>query len=81
MTEIKLMETLKHPNVVLLMGYCIDPTGKVILVTEFCDQGNLKDVLPTIKDLWTRLKVQRASPLLFQFLTCFYRLAWILLRV
>eukprot|EP01126_Amoeba_proteus_P039804 TRINITY_DN4216_c0_g2_i10.p1 TRINITY_DN4216_c0_g2~~TRINITY_DN4216_c0_g2_i10.p1 ORF type:complete len:680 (-),score=115.23 TRINITY_DN4216_c0_g2_i10:545-2584(-) len=54
--ELKIMSILKHPNVVLLMGACLSPQNQVVIITEFCDRGNLKDVLPEVKSLWSRLK-------------------------
>eukprot|EP01125_Pyxidicula_operculata_P014413 TRINITY_DN4795_c0_g1_i5.p1 TRINITY_DN4795_c0_g1~~TRINITY_DN4795_c0_g1_i5.p1 ORF type:complete len:537 (-),score=76.51 TRINITY_DN4795_c0_g1_i5:14-1624(-) len=54
--ELKMMQILRHPNVVLLMGACINPLNQIVIVTEFCAKGNLKDVLPEVKSLLTRLK-------------------------
>jgi serine/threonine protein kinase len=36
------MKSLRHPNIVLAMGACVHP---VCLVTEFCANGSLFDVL------------------------------------
>ena len=36
------MSSLRHPNVVLLMGLCLDPP---CVITEFCPRGSLFDVL------------------------------------
>ena len=52
------MRTLRHPNIVLLMGACLNPLNQVVIVTEYAAKGNLKDVLPEIKSLALRLKVQ-----------------------
>jgi len=41
-TELAVMKSLKHPNIVLAMGACVSP---VCLVTEFCANGSLFDVL------------------------------------
>ena len=36
------MSAIRHPNVVLFMGLCLDPP---CIVTEFCARGSLYDVL------------------------------------
>ena len=36
------MSSMRHPNVVLLMGLCLNPP---CLITEFCPRGSLYDVL------------------------------------
>ena len=36
------MGAVRHPNVVLFMGLCLNP---VCIVTEFCARGSLADVL------------------------------------
>lgn len=41
-TELAVMKSLRHPNIVLAMGACVHP---VCLVTEFCANGSLFDVL------------------------------------
>ena len=47
-SEVVLMRTLRHPNIVLFMGLVMDP---VCLVTEYCHNGNLFDLLhDTIDD-------------------------------
>ncbi len=47
-SEVTLMKSLRHPNIVLFMGVCVKP---VCLVTEFCKNGNLFDLLhATTKD-------------------------------
>ena len=43
------MAALRHPNVVMFMGLCLEPP---CIVTEFCARGSLYDVL----------KKARASP-------------------
>lgn len=55
--ELKIMQLLKHQNVVLQMGACLNPLNQVVIVTEFVDRGSLKDVLPEVKSLATRLKM------------------------
>lgn len=56
--ELNIMTLIKHPNVVLLMGACLSPLDQVVIITEYCDRGNLKDILPDVKSLWRRLKVR-----------------------
>ena len=41
-SEVVLMRALRHPNIVLFMGLVMDP---VCLVTEYCHNGNLFDLL------------------------------------
>jgi hypothetical protein len=36
------MAALRHPNVVMFMGLCLEPP---CIVTEFCARGSLYDVL------------------------------------
>lgn len=55
--ELKLMRRLKHPNVVLLMGACLNPLNQVVIVTEFLPRGNLKECMMEIKSLPLRLKI------------------------
>lgn len=55
--ELKIMKLLRHPNVVLLMGYGINPERQIVLLTEYAELGSLKEVLPDIMDIYTRLKV------------------------
>ena len=53
--EIRLMSTLRHPNVLLFIGAVMDPSaGNMCLVTEFCEHGNLYDFLhdPNEKMTW-----------------------------
>ena len=57
-TELAVMESLRHPNIVQAKGACIEP---VCLVTEFCSNGSLFDVLHNqdIELTW-RLKLKLA---------------------
>ena len=41
-TEVAMIKSLRHPNIVHAMGACIDP---ICLVTEFCTRGSLFDIL------------------------------------
>lgn len=36
------MAAMRHPNIVLFMGLCLEPP---LMVTEFCARGSLYDVL------------------------------------
>lgn len=40
--EVSIMASLRHPNVVMFMGLCLEPP---CIVTEFCARGSLFDVL------------------------------------
>jgi len=42
--EIAILSRLRHPNVVLYIGACTKPPN-VAIVTEWCEQGSLHDVL------------------------------------
>lgn len=42
--ELKLMCDLRHPNVVLFMGACVDPAHACIIM-EYCERGSLFDAL------------------------------------
>uniref|UniRef100_A0A6B2L2T9 Protein kinase domain-containing protein n=1 Tax=Arcella intermedia TaxID=1963864 RepID=A0A6B2L2T9_9EUKA len=54
--ELKFMQILKHPNIILLMGATLNPQNQMVIVTEYAEKGNLKDVLPEVKNLMSRLK-------------------------
>ena len=56
-TEVAMIKSLRHPNIVHAMGACIDP---ICLVTEFCTRGSLFDILQkkSLKLSWElRLKL------------------------
>ena len=40
--QVSIMSAIRHPNVVLFMGLCLEPP---CIVTEFCARGSLYDVL------------------------------------
>ncbi|KAL0037083.1 hypothetical protein WJX77_012077 [Trebouxia sp. C0004] len=40
--EVSIMTAIRHPNVVMFMGLCLNP---VCVVTEFCARGSLSDVI------------------------------------
>ena len=57
-TELAVMKSLKHPNIILAMGACVSP---VCLVTEFCSNGSLFDVLQNVTiELSGRMKLKLA---------------------
>jgi serine/threonine protein kinase len=41
--EADILQTLRHPNVVLYMGICLSP--QVCIVTEYVVRGSLFDIL------------------------------------
>jgi len=42
--EINMVSGMRHPNICLFMGACLDPPNRAI-VTELCDNGSLWDAL------------------------------------
>ncbi len=40
--QVSIMASLRHPNVVMFMGMCVEPP---CIITEFCARGSLFDVL------------------------------------
>jgi len=44
--EVSMLSGLRHPNICLFMGVCLDPTNRAI-VTELVSRGSLWDVLRT----------------------------------
>uniref|UniRef100_A0A6B2L396 Protein kinase domain-containing protein n=2 Tax=Arcella intermedia TaxID=1963864 RepID=A0A6B2L396_9EUKA len=57
MDELKLMRRLKHPNVVLLMGACLNDDNQIMIVTEFASRGDLKHCLNDIESLAQRIRM------------------------
>jgi serine/threonine protein kinase len=55
--ELKLMRRLKHPNVVLLMGACLNEENQIMIVTEFASRGDLKHCLNDIESLAQRIRM------------------------
>ena len=82
-TELAVMKSLKHPNIVLALGACVHP---VCLVTEFCANGSLFDVLhnDTIV-LSGRMKLKLAYDIvrlfLFVVVVCFWCCVFVVLFV
>eukprot|EP01130_Rhizamoeba_saxonica_P000748 TRINITY_DN10673_c0_g1_i1.p1 TRINITY_DN10673_c0_g1~~TRINITY_DN10673_c0_g1_i1.p1 ORF type:complete len:813 (+),score=144.14 TRINITY_DN10673_c0_g1_i1:38-2440(+) len=54
--ELRIMKKLKHPNIVLLMGACLNHKRQICIVTEYAGRGDLKHVAPKVKDLSKRLR-------------------------
>ena len=54
--EYRMLASLRHPNVVLLMGTSLSPEGKPVFISELCSRGALRDVLPNTRSLLRRLK-------------------------
>ncbi|OQR82129.1 kinase [Thraustotheca clavata] len=43
--EIKMLKSLRHPKLVEFMGFSLDPTNKICIVTEFLGGGSLFELL------------------------------------
>lgn len=75
MMEVLMLSLLHHPNLVSLIGYCVDGDQK-LLVTEFMPEGNLEDHLfdigPDKKPLtWsTRIKIAAGAARGLEYLHC-----------
>ena len=57
MQEVKLTAKLRHPNIVLLWGYCKKPLA---MIMEYCNLGSLSD------NLYNYNKTDKANPILEQ---------------
>ena len=59
--ELTIWSSLKHPNIVLFIGACIDPTNSsILIVSEFMHNGTLNDIFQKKKislDWKTKLKI------------------------
>eukprot|EP01127_Copromyxa_protea_P013464 TRINITY_DN3638_c0_g1_i1.p1 TRINITY_DN3638_c0_g1~~TRINITY_DN3638_c0_g1_i1.p1 ORF type:complete len:805 (+),score=133.08 TRINITY_DN3638_c0_g1_i1:54-2468(+) len=53
--ELRVMRRLKHPNVVLLMGACLNSKQQIMIVTEFAARGDLKHCLKDVPSLAKRV--------------------------
>jgi hypothetical protein len=62
MSEVKMLTDVKHPNVVLFFGVSFgdEETGDCYLVTEYCQEGCLQDVLESERELSGEQKVSMA---------------------
>ncbi|KAJ6735525.1 hypothetical protein OIU79_002551 [Salix purpurea] len=43
--EIEILSRVQHPRLVNLLGFCVDPTGRKLLVVEYMPNGSLYDLL------------------------------------
>eukprot|EP00028_Trichosphaerium_sp_Am-I-7-wt_P012674 CAMPEP_0168518466 /NCGR_PEP_ID=MMETSP0405-20121227/6728_1 /TAXON_ID=498012 /ORGANISM="Trichosphaerium sp, Strain Am-I-7 wt" /LENGTH=901 /DNA_ID=CAMNT_0008538801 /DNA_START=84 /DNA_END=2789 /DNA_ORIENTATION=+ len=58
--ELSLMKRLKHPNVVMLMGACLDEKNRLCIITELATRGDLKKILTEAPPpLYKRLEIGR----------------------
>ena len=67
--EVDMLATIRHPQVVLMMGYCLTPPNLVIIF-ENCSRGSLYDVLhkggePLTKDVKKKIVLQVATAINF----------------
>lgn len=53
--ELRVMRRLKHPNVVLLMGACLNSKQQIMIVTEFASRGDLKHCLKDVTSISKRV--------------------------
>jgi tRNA A-37 threonylcarbamoyl transferase component Bud32 len=55
--EFRLMAMLRHPNIVQLMGISCTPSrNHLVVCTELCSRGSLKENLDTVSDMTLRIK-------------------------
>eukprot|EP00727_Mastigamoeba_balamuthi_P013487 m51a1_g8761 putative serine threonine kinase (141) ;mRNA; r:126598-127085 len=54
--EIAILSEIRHPNVLLFMGACIEPHN-MFIVTEWMDMGNLRQVIRSSPQMDLRLEV------------------------
>jgi len=52
--ELRLLQKLKHPNVVLLMGACLNSRNQIMIVTEYAARGDLKHCLKDVNSIAKR---------------------------
>ena len=45
LTEYSLLKEVDHPNVIKLLGACIDKAGPILLIMEFAEHGSLRSYL------------------------------------
>eukprot|EP01126_Amoeba_proteus_P039236 TRINITY_DN4126_c0_g1_i1.p1 TRINITY_DN4126_c0_g1~~TRINITY_DN4126_c0_g1_i1.p1 ORF type:complete len:494 (+),score=69.93 TRINITY_DN4126_c0_g1_i1:239-1720(+) len=53
--ELRVMKRLKHPNVVLFMGACLNSNNQIMIVTEFAARGDLKRCLKEVTSITKRV--------------------------
>eukprot|EP01125_Pyxidicula_operculata_P020107 TRINITY_DN735_c0_g1_i2.p1 TRINITY_DN735_c0_g1~~TRINITY_DN735_c0_g1_i2.p1 ORF type:complete len:765 (+),score=123.45 TRINITY_DN735_c0_g1_i2:291-2585(+) len=55
--ELRLMRQLKHPNIVLLIGMCVNSENQIMIVTEYASRGDMSACLKKIKSITIRIKI------------------------
>lgn len=69
--EFRLMAMLRHPNIVQLMGLsCMASTNQLVVCTELCVRGSLKENLEKVFDMTIRTKFARNIIAGLQWLHC-----------
>jgi len=56
--ELKIMRTLRHPNIVEFLGACVEP-NRMCIITEYLSNGSLEDVLERNAKLSKRIGIKR----------------------
>jgi len=56
--ELKIMRTLRHPNIVEFLGACVEP-NRMCIVTEYLANGSLEDVLERNAKRKKRISIKR----------------------
>lgn len=59
-SEVRLLARLRHPNLILFMGYCIMP--ELCIVSEYMSKGSLYSVLHSQEQRKQRAAVRAALP-------------------
>jgi len=54
--EFRLMSTLRHPNIVQLMGISCTPNNHLIVCTELCARGSLKENMEKVTSMTQRIR-------------------------
>lgn len=53
--EVRLMRQLKHPNILLMMGACLNRYNQIMIVTEFAARGDLSKCLEDFTSIVRRV--------------------------
>lgn len=70
--EILLMQKVgKHPNIVSMIGCCMDADKRCMLVVEYCPLGDLQTFLKKVRALWRRLPPSAVSQIINIFRVAF----------
>jgi len=56
--ELKIMRTLRHPNIVEFLGACVEP-NRMCIITEYLSNGSLEDVLERKAKQKKRISIKR----------------------